>query len=302
MLNPRRLRLLLELSERGTIAAVAEALQFTPSTVSQQLAALEHEAGVPLLERGPRSVRLTHAGTALAARAAEILASLSAARADVQAVGGLERGMLELASFPSAGATLVTEALAWLAAELPGLATTVVEAEPAESLVMLTEGEVDLAVVYEYAYTPLAPGDALALVHLLDDPMLACVPPALLPASGRLSLARLREERFVAGRVDSPCAAFARAACRDAGFEPEIAFETDDIGFTCALVAAGLGVALMPELLLRTAAGRPDTIPPEPALPPRRIYVAFRRAAERLAGVRAGLDALARAAAPRARA
>ena len=292
MLSPRRLRLLHELSRRGTIAAVADSLQFTPSTVSQQLSTLEHEVGVPLLERGPRSVRLTEAGAALAAQAGEILEALSAARADAQAVGGLDRGTLAIASFPSAGATLLTAALARLASGHPGLQARVVEAEPDEGLKRLRDGTVDLALVYEYEPTPLAVEHDVVLVHLVDDPMLVCLPSALMPQSGSLALAALAGRRFVAGRVDSACAAFARTACRDAGFEPQIAYETDDIGFTCALVEAGLAVALMPSLLLSTAARRPPTTNTEPPLPPRRIYLAYRRSATALPTVRAGREAL----------
>jgi DNA-binding transcriptional LysR family regulator len=292
MLNPRRLRLLVELSRRGTIAAVADSLQFTPSTVSQQLSTLEHEVGVALLERGPRSVRLTEAGAALAARAGEILSELSAARADAQAVGGLDRGTLAIASFPSAGATLLTEALARLATEHPGLQARVIEAEPDEALTRLRDGTVDLALVYEYQPVPLAVEHDVALLHLVDDPMLVCLPRALEPQRGSLALARLANQHFVAGRIDSACAAFARRACHDAGFEPQIAYETDDIGFTCALVEAGLAVALMPALLLSTAARRPPTITTAPPLPPRRIYLAYRRSAASLPTVRAGREAL----------
>jgi DNA-binding transcriptional LysR family regulator len=116
MLNPRRLLLLVELADRGTISAVAEALHFTPSTVSHGLSMLERELGVALLERSPRSVRLTPAARALAQDGRAVLASLGAAEADAQALGRLEGGQLALATFPTAGATLVAAAVARIGA------------------------------------------------------------------------------------------------------------------------------------------------------------------------------------------
>src|SRR5215208_2209810 len=121
MLDPRRLHLLVELADRGTISAVADALHFTPSTVSHGLSALEREVGVPLLERSPRSVRLTPAGVALAREGRSILGRLGAAEADARAVGRLDRGELAIATFPSAGAAIVADAVARLGAEYPRL-------------------------------------------------------------------------------------------------------------------------------------------------------------------------------------
>jgi DNA-binding transcriptional LysR family regulator len=297
MLSPHRLRLLVELSQRGTIAAVADALAYTPSTVSEQLRTLEGEIGVALLERGPRSVRLTPAADALVRDAETILTGLAAARADARAVAGLERGTITLATFPSAGTAIVSDALRRLRAERPGLALRVVDAEPAESLPLLRAGEVDAAVIYEYAYAEPRHADGIVQRHLLDDPILACLP-ADRPATrnGSVVLSDLRDEPFVAGRAGSACFDFARAACARRGFEPEVAFETDDIGFTCALVNAGLAVALMPELLVRSAAVQVRTVPTRPALPPRRIFVAYRATAEELASVRQLAGAFAAAA------
>jgi DNA-binding transcriptional LysR family regulator len=297
MLNPHRLRLLVELSRRGTIASVADGLGFTASTVSEQLRTLEGEVGVALLERGPRSVRLTPAAEALVRDAEAILARLGAAEADARAVAGLEQGTVTLATFPSAGTMLVGDALARLAAARPGLALRALDAEPAESLPMLRAGQVDVAVVYEYAYAEPPPVDGVVKRHLLDDPVLACLPsshPAI--RKGRVALGDLRGEPFVAGRAGSACFDFARAACARHGFEPEVAFQTDDIGFTCALVNAGLAVALMPAMLLRSAGTPIRALSTRPALPPRRISVAYRASAERLTSVRELVAALEAAA------
>lgn len=301
MLSPRRLRLLVELSRKGTIAAVADALHFTPSTVSEQLRVLEREVGVPLLERGARSVRLTPAGEALVRESQPVLAGLSAARAEARAVAGLESGSISLAAFPSAGATFVSAALGRVRAAHPQLGLRVVDAEPSESLALLAAGEIDVAVVYEYPYESCERPHGLRYRPLLDDPMLACLPPEH-PAGrhGAVRLAELRSKPFVAGRSGSPCFSFARAACARQGFEPEVAFETDDIGFTCALVNAGLAVALMPELLLRCAGTPVRAVPLRPRLKPRRVFAAHRESADSFESVRTLVRALTAAAVRRA--
>jgi DNA-binding transcriptional LysR family regulator len=294
MLDPRRLQLLAELAERGTIAAVADALHFTPSTVSHGLSALERQVGVPLLERSPRSVRLTPAGEALAAEGRAILDRLGAAESDTRALGRLERGELTLATFPSAGATLVAGAVPRLRERHPDLALRLIDAEPPESLARLAAGEIDLALVYEYPL--LAPLDRAGLesVPLLEDPIRVCLPPDhRLRDRKRVALDALRDERFVAGRRGSSCHAFARALCEERGFEPQIAFETDDMAFTGALVDAGVGVAIMPALLIASSAREMLTRELSPTVPPRRISAVFRASASGLGSVRAALAALA---------
>src|SRR3954468_14071417 len=237
MLDPRRLQLLVELAERGTIAAVADALHFTPATVSHGLSALEREVGVPLLERSPRSVRLTPAGAALAREGRVVLARLGAAEADARAVGRLDRGELALATFPSAGAAFVAEAVARLAARHPGLVVRLLDAEADESLARLRSGEIDLAVVYEYPVVSSPPLSGLEITHLADDPVLVCLPPGHPSAEqDRVPLDALRHEVFAAGRRGSLCHALTRELCVGAGFEPNIAVETEDVAFTAALV------------------------------------------------------------------
>jgi DNA-binding transcriptional LysR family regulator len=294
MLDPRRLQLLAELAERGTIAAVADALHFTPSTVSHGLSALERQVGVPLLERSPRSVRLTPAGEALAAEGRSIVARLGAAETDTRAVGRLERGELSLATFPSAGATLVAGAVPRLRERHPDLGLRLLDAEPPESLARLAAGEIDLALVYEYPY--LAPLDRTGLeaVPLLEDPIFVCLPPDhRLRDRKRVPLDALRDEQFVAGRRGSSCHAFVRALCERRGFEPQIAFETDDMAFTGALVDAGVGVAIMPALLIASSAREMLTRELSPAVPPRRISAVSRSSARGLRSVQAALEALA---------
>jgi DNA-binding transcriptional LysR family regulator len=298
MLNPRRLRLLVELADRGTISAVAEALHFTPSTVSHGLSTLEREVGVALLERSPRSVRLTPAARVLAKEGRAALANLGAAEADAQAHGRLERGQLALATFSSAGTSLAAQALARIRARHPDLELRLLDAEPAESLDRVAAGEIDVAVVYEFPYLPQLTKSGLTKTSLLDDPIEVCLPPELVRGwPERVPIDELRDEAFVAGRLGSPCYELAGAICRRAGFEPQIAFETDDIAFTCALVNAGFGVAIMPRLLLANAPVAIATRALDPAVPPRRIAAVHRTSADRLASVGVALEALAYAAA-----
>lgn len=298
MLDPRRLRLLAELADRGTISAVADALAFTPSTVSHGLSTLEREVGVALLERSPRSVRLTPAGAALAAEARAILARLGAAEVDARAVGRLDRGELVMATFPSAGATLVAGAVTLLRRRHPGLELRILDAEPSESVGQVAAGEVDVAVVYEYPYLPSVEQAGFEALHLTDDPVRLRLSHEH-PQSGsdRVELRRLEEEAFVAGRRGSACYAFARAICAQVGFEPNIAFETDDISFTCALVKAGVAIAVMPDLLVGRAAHSILTRELSPTLPPRRISAICRASARRLTSIEAAMTALADAAA-----
>jgi DNA-binding transcriptional LysR family regulator len=290
MLDPRRLHLLVELADRGTISAVAEALHFTPSTVSHGLSALEREVGVPLLERSPRSVRLTPAGAALAREGRALLGRLSAAEADARAVGRLDSGELALATFPSAGAGFVADAVARLAADHPRLGVRLVDAEPEEALEHLRGGSIDVAVVFEYAHVPAPSLAGLELMHLLDDPIRVCLPPGA--ARDPVALSSLRDRPFAAGRRDSMCHRLTRMLCERAGFEPDIAFETDDVAFTCALVRAGAAVAVMPALLLATAPEPVLGLPLDPPAEPRRIFAAHRASAGPLASVAAALRAL----------
>lgn len=273
MLDARRLRLLAELSERGTISAVADALQYTPSTVSYALASLEEQVGVALLERTPRSVRLTAAGRALAADARDIVARLEAAHLEALAVGGLERGVAAVATFPSAGSTLVAPALARLRGEHPGLRLRAVEAEPHAAILALRAGDVDVAVVFFLGAEP--PPTGLEVELLLEEPMLACLPPDLDVQAPAFELDDLAGLPLVAGRPGTPCENFTREACRAAGFEPDIAYETDDIAFTCSVVNAGLAAAIMPRSLI-CCAPEPVRALPCAALPPRRVYAARR--------------------------
>jgi DNA-binding transcriptional LysR family regulator len=293
MLDVRRMRVLREVAERGSIAAAAQALAFTPSAVSQQLATLERETGVPLLERGPRSVRLTEAGRALVEHADAILARLEAAEADIQAIAGVRGGMLRLASFPTAYASVMPQAIVEFRRRHPGVELRLTEADPLASLTRVRSGSLDVALLFEYDFVPLPETEAVEYVQLFDDPIRVLLPRAH-PAAQRpaVDLAHLADEVWVTSTERSSCHQFVARACRAAGFEPQIGFESDDHGVWQGLVAAGVGVALAPDLALGTLHEAVVALPVARRPLKRRVFAAH-RAGDRSGAIRAMLDVLA---------
>src|ERR671930_2294713 len=170
MLDVRRLKVLREVAARGSFSAAADSLSFTQSAVSQHVAALERETGSTLLERGPRGIRLTDAGRALVAHADAILARIDDAEEELAAIAGLREGRLRLASFQSAGATLVPRAVASFRERHPGVALAMIEAEPEDATEHLHSGDIDLALVYDYEPVRSMLDGELELTHLIDEP------------------------------------------------------------------------------------------------------------------------------------
>lgn len=239
MLDPRKLRLLRELARRGTIAAVADAVTFTPSAVSQQLSALEREAGVPLLERTGRTVALTPAGHLLVEHAQAVLESLERAAAALAAVHGEPAGPLRLGAFPTAARVLLPVALAELARSCPALEPMVSEIDPADVSGALRAGELDLALVHEYDFVPPVTDGSLATEPLFAEPMYL---------TGRACLADARDDPWIVSKPGTLCHAMAVRACQAAGFEPRVRHHVDDFDTVLAFAAAGHGVALVPRL------------------------------------------------------
>jgi DNA-binding transcriptional LysR family regulator len=272
MLDVRRLRMLRELSLHGTIRAAASSLSFTPSAVSQQLSALERDLGVELLERRGRSVQLTPAAEVLVERTERILVELAVAEAEAKAVATGTEPALRIASFASAAATIVADAV-----RDNGLEVHLLDSDPKLGLARLRAGEVDLAILWEYDFVPIDPGSGIELVPLLDDPI-QVVLPASHPAAAEpaLELAALADEAWVDSTVLSSCHPFLRRACNAAGFEPRVAAETNDHRTLHHLVASGVGLALIPLLsqLDLPASLVARSIRPNP--PKRRIYASFR--------------------------
>ena len=255
MLDLKRLRVLREVAARGSFSGAADALSYTQSAVSQQIAALEREAGTRLVERNPRGIRLTDAGEALVRHTDTILARLSEAEAELDAIAGLRGGRLRLGSFPTAGASLMPAAIATFSRRHPGVELSLVEAEPDESVPRLRAGELDIVLVFDASPA----SDDFEEVHLLDDPLhLALSRDHPLAGRRRPKLADFMSEPWVQSTSGCPCSQYLSQACRSLGFEPHVAFESDDYQVVQGLVAAGVGVALIPELAL--ASVHPDVV------------------------------------------
>jgi DNA-binding transcriptional LysR family regulator len=251
MLDVRRMRVLREVAVRGSFSAAAEALSFTQSAVSQQIAALEREAGATLVQRNARGVRLTDAGEALVRHAEAIMARLAEAEAEIEAIAGLRGGRLRLASFESAASTLMPLAIAAFRERHPAVELSMTLVEPEDSIPQLRSGELDVALVFDTA--AVAPDASLDRRHLLDDPMYLALPrDHPLARRRRVRLEDLAGEAWVAGSAGCECNRLISRACAAAGFEPRIAFETDDYTAMQGFVAAGVGVSLIAELGLRT--------------------------------------------------
>jgi DNA-binding transcriptional LysR family regulator len=295
MLDVRRLRTLREVALHGTIRAASESLSFTPSAVSQQLSALERELGYELLERRGRSVRLTAAGEVLVERAETILAELADAESEAKAVAGASEPPVRIASFASAAATIVADAV-----RDDGLDAHILETDPRIGLARLRGGEVDVAILWEYDFVPLRVSGRIELVPLFDDPIHVVLPrshPAA--AAPTVELARLADEPWVDSTNASSCHPFLTRACLAAGFEPKVAAETVDHRTLHHLVASGVGLALVPLLsqldLPSSLVARPIRTSP----PKRRIHAAYRSASADDPRVRLVLDRLEQSAASR---
>ncbi len=247
MLEPRRLRLLRELANRGTVAATAEACGYTPSGVSQQLALLEREVRMPLLVREGRRVALTEAARVLVGHADRVLAELEAAEAALAGLARSVSGTVRLAAFPTAAAAFVPAAIARCRAEHPDLRVVLEEQETDEAVAAVRVGALDLALVYEYALLARLADPGVSAELLLTEPLLAALP-AGREAPDPLPLATLRDEAWIAPGSDTALRTVLDRACGLAGFAPAVDYASDDYTVIVALVAAGLGVSLLPLL------------------------------------------------------
>ena len=255
MLELRRLRLLCELHDRGTIAAVADALRFTPSAVSQQLAILEREAGVKLLERAGRGVRLTDPALGLVDHARALLERAARAEADLAGAAGIVSGRARIAGFQSVAVHIAMPAMLALAATAPQLRCELVEAEPEDALPALALGDVDLVLADEWQHQPLRPPPGLDRHDLFSDPVQLVLPakhPMARKHPAAVPLAELEHEAWTSGHPGMGWEVMTEHTCRElAGFEPDIRHRTNDADVSLALVARGLAVTMLPELVLR---------------------------------------------------
>lgn len=275
MLDPRRLRVLVEVGRLGSIVAAAESLSFVPSAISQQIAALERELGVQLTTRVGRGIALTTAGQLLVERAAGVLLALAEAEEEVTQLGGLGRGRIRMAAFAS-GAPLVAGALAVVARGHPGVALTLVQLEPADALLALQRHEADVAVVHRTQFEPAAATPGLVERQLLSERLLLAVArDHPLVSAGEIVLERFADAPWVLPSPRSSVHLLTIEACRSAGFEPDAAYTADDPGLALGLVAAGLGVTVIPQL---TIDGHEHSVSVRtvPGAPARQVLVAWR--------------------------
>jgi DNA-binding transcriptional LysR family regulator len=292
MLDLRRLRLLSELSRRGTIAEVARVVGYTPSAISQSLMQLEREAGVALLERDGRRVRLTQAARGLVARTDRVLAELDAASAELAAEHQSVRGSVVIGAFPSAGAGLVVPAIVRLSEQHPELACTVREHEPEDGIPLLRSGDLDLLVSESYDRVESAsPTGGLEAYRLVTE-ALRLVLPAGHRGRGPVALRTLAEASWIAGLAGTQFAVALEEACRAGGFAPRIVHRADDARLIQTLVAARLGIALLPALACDLEVPGVRFAETEPAPPARHVFALVRRGAARRPALGAMLEAL----------
>lgn len=298
MLDTRRLRLLHDLSRLGTIAAVADAHAYTPSAVSQQLAVLEREAGTPLLERSGRRVVLTAAGHVLVQHAENVLAELERTQAALAAMNDGLTGPLRIGAFPTAVRALLPTALVALGRLHPGLELRVSELDPVAVPAGLRERALDVGLVQHYDVVPAQSYPGLETVQLLEETLFLALPsPTAADAKTRDSrtgdgteaLQEIRDASWILAGAGTLCHTATLHICRGAGFEPRARHHADDFATVLALVAAGLGVSLVPQLAAREAPPGVRLLP----LPTRRhTRIACRRGASQHPAISAFIDAM----------
>ena len=297
MLDVKRLRILREVAEHGSFSAAADSLHLTQSAVSQQIAALERETGAMLVDRNRGNLRLTDPGEALVCHAEAVIARLDEAERELNDIAGLRGGRVRVASFPTAGATLVVKTVASFRKRHPEVELSLVEAEPEESIPQLKAGGHDVALVYDYESLPL-PEDRDTVRHLLlEERMQLALPKGhRLAGRGKVKLADVAEETWVIGTKTGAgsCRGNVYTTCRAAGFEPSVGFESDDYQVHQSLVASGLGISLVPELLLTGLHAGVAVVDIEPDAPVRRVWALTRPEEARAPAAGALLEVLRR--------
>ena len=280
MLQPLQLRTLQEVLTTGSFARAAARLGFTASAVSQQIAALERSTGLLLFERRARSVRPTAAAQALAARLGGLLEQLDELDREMRAMAAGRTGVVRIGSFPTASAALLPPALARLHRSDRGLGVLLDEAEPAELVPRLVAGNLDLALVYQYDSVPQVWPAELRSTPLLRESLVLLVEPhhpAAVAGAGPVPLAALADETWASSRDDSAGARSLERLCAGAGFAPRIAFRSNDYQVVRGLVAAGLGVALVPALASVAGASATRTLDVTAPRAGRRVLALHRR-------------------------
>ncbi|KHK99828.1 LysR family transcriptional regulator [Microbacterium mangrovi] len=290
------LDLLVDIADAGTLTAGAVQGNMTPSAASQRIARLERSVGQPLFERLPRGIRLTEAGLVLATRARVIRRELKAAVGDLQALEALERGSVRLGSFPTASASFLSDALKDAHRTWPGIDITVRSALRPELLDMLDAGEIEMAILWDYDWTEET-ATSLTLAPLTVDETVLLVPAESALQDG-VTVRSLGDEHWVTRNGGHPAAEILARSCAAAGIVPRIAYAAYDYQEVQAMVAARMGIAMVPRLAIATH--RPDVrivaFGPAENIPARRIHLAWPARRTPTPSMRALADVVTRAA------
>jgi len=279
MYDPTRLAALVAVAEAGSITRAAERLGYTVPALSQQLAKLEREAGVGLLVRHHRGARLTGAGELLVARARRVLDELDRARHELAQLSGLSGGTLRLGTFPTAGIHLLPPVLSAFRRAHPEVELAVDQYEPPDGVTAVAEGRVDLALThaYEPSDPPVLPSSVAVEPVLVEELVLITAPGHVLTGTAaRLSPAELAGQPLISMAPHHPPRQGVEAALARAGATPSVLVRTPGYALVCALVSAGLGVAVVPEMVARTTATPVAMRPLEPGELRRTISVVHR--------------------------
>jgi DNA-binding transcriptional LysR family regulator len=291
MLDLKRLRVLRAVAEHGSFSAAAEELYVSQSAVSQQIANLEAEVGEP--RSGPV---LTDAGRVLVSHAESAMARLEQAERELASLSGLEAGELRMVSFASASATVVTRAISRFREAHPGIRLSLTEAEPEEALPALRRGRFDVAVVYDFEIHPFDPDPDLAMTPVIDERMHLALPPDhRLAGRSSVDLAEVAEESWLCGSSETSCRQLTLRSCERAGFVPDVAYESNDYTVMQVLVAAGMGVTLIPDLALMLPSPEIALVEVVPDPPVRQVWAATLDAGARSPAASAMVDRLAAA-------
>lgn len=299
-LGLHRLRMLHELAQRGTVTETARVLHYTPSAVSQQLAALEKEVGAALFEKIGRRLRLTETGRLLAAHAREILDAEERTRIALEQARATITGELLVGMVATVAAGPLPRILEKLAERHPGIVVVTEEIDPEEAAVAVRHGDLDLAIVLDYPDVPggqpVTTGDFVPVL-IGVEPMYAATRKGTLPGGDTtpVTLAELAELPWIVSGPGTELGRRTRAACQDAGFVPRIPHQVDEHATAMSMVAAGLGVTLVPGLARSLAPPGLDITPLTPRMR-RRIFLAGRRPALRRPALRTFLSAAVEAA------
>ncbi len=306
MIELKQLQMLEAISQHGTISGAAKALGYSQPAISQHMATIERMLETPVLVRSRSGVHLTEAGRVLVDAAGPILAQVGQLMSEVSAIAGLRAGKVRVSCFPSAASVLLPGAFAQVREQHPGLSFVLAERDPVGGLEMLRHGQCDIAIIFDYV-TPgvVAPTNRLELLPnetaftLLEEEIMVALPPDHPRAEDRwVGIEALAGEQWIAGCPD--CRTHLIDACEMAGYHPDITFETDDYLAMQGLVGAGLGIALIPEVVLAAARHQyPIALRPTHPVSTRVIRAVTTEAMLRVPGILPTLDALQAAAVQR---